>query len=128
MAIGQAFRQGGWVDGSSRGRTRVVILAAAISTVGAAIPLAMMLDGILFQNESYKLWTWPAIPAVWLACLCGVALSLRRPTLGPLLLAPAAAAGAWAFEPEHGLFTFGAVWLIAIALYLSRLGVLRDSG
>ena len=127
MAVGQALRREGWPHGSRRRRTGAVWLAGALATIGAAIPLVMMLDGVLLQDEVYKLWTWPAIPAVWLVCLSGAALSLRRWALGPLLLAVGAAGGAWAFEPEHGVFTFGAVWLIAIALYLSQLGVLRDS-
>lgn len=127
MAVGQALRAGGWLNGRASGRTRVVWLAAAIATAGAATPLVIMLDGVLFQDEVYKLWTWPAIPAVWLVCLSGAALSLHRRTLGPLLLAAGASGGAWAFEGEHGLITFGAVWLIAIGLYLSQLGVLRDS-
>lgn len=127
MAVGQALRAGGWLHGRASGRTRVVWLAAAIATAGAATPLVIMMDGVLLQGEVYKLWTWPAIPAVWLVCLSGAALSPHRRTLGPLLLAAGAAGGAWAFEAEHGVITFGAVWLIAIGLYLSQRGVLLDS-
>ena len=84
-----------------------------------------MLDGVLRQNQVHKLRTWPAIPAVWLVCLAGAALSQRRRTLGTLLLAAGAVGGAWSFEGEHGVFTFGVVLLIAIGLYLSQRGVLR---
>ena len=127
MAVGQAFRHRERADRSERAQVRLVWLAAAIATLGVAIPLAMMLDGVLFQDQSYKLWTWPAIPAVWLVCLAAAALSRHRRVIGPFLLGWAATGGAWVFEPEHGLITFGAVWLIAIALYLSQLGILRNT-
>ena len=119
MAIGQAFRPGGWVDGSSRGRTRVVFLAAGISTVGAAIPLGLMIHGAFVQDLIYATWIWLAIPAVWIGCLVASWLAIRHRSLGSLLLSAAAGAGAWAFEQEYGLYTFGAVWLIAMALYLA---------
>ncbi len=97
----------------------VVTLALLFATVGAAIPLGLMIHGALVQDLTYATWTWLAIPAVWIGCLVAGWLVTRHRSLGSLLLSAAAGAGAWAFEQEYGLYTFGAVWLIAMALYLA---------
>ncbi|MCZ6545786.1 MAG: hypothetical protein O6913_08795 [Chloroflexi bacterium] len=97
----------------------LVGLALLFATVGAAIPLGLMIHGALVKDLTYATWTWLAIPAVWIACLVASWLATRQRSLGSLLLSAAAGAGAWAFEQEYGLYTFGAVWLIAIALYLA---------
>ena len=106
----------------------VAMLMATIgAAIGAAIPLGIMVHGVVIEDLSYKTWTWPAIPAVWLGCLLGGAISFRYRTLGSIVLVGAAACGAYAFEPEHGLFTFGVAWLIGIGLYIEGTGLLHSS-
>ncbi len=106
-------------------RTRALGVAVLLATVGASIPLVMMVHGVVVEDLTYKAWTWPAIPAVWLGCLLGAGLALRYRTIGAVVLVGAAAAGAYAFEPEHGIFTFGGAWLIGLGLYLNEAGILR---
>ncbi len=107
--------------------TRAVALAMLLATVGASIPLAIMVHGVVVEDLTYKTWTWPAIPAVWIGCLLGGAIALRHRTAGAIVLVGAAAAGAYAFEPERGIFTFGLAWLIGLGLYVDGTGLLRDS-
>lgn len=107
--------------------TRAVALAMLIATIGASIPLGIMVHGVLANDLTYKTWTWPAIPAIWLGCLLGGAITLRYRTMGSIVLVGAAAAGAYAFEPERGIFTFGLAWLIGIGLYIEGTGLLRSS-
>ncbi len=106
---------------SSPGRTRndrLALTAAALVTLGAAIPLVMMVNGAARLDIDYFWWTWPAIPAIWLPALLGARLSTRRPALGALLVGLAAAAGLTVFRKELALITFGPAWLIALYLYL----------
>ena len=107
--------------------TRAVSLAMLITTIGAAIPLGIMVHGVVVDGLTYKTWTWPAIPAVWLGWLLGGAITLRHRTIGSIVLVGATAAGAYVFEPERGIFTFGLAWLIGIGLYIEGTGLLRSS-
>ena len=78
----------------------LVGLALLFATVGAAIPLGLMIDGAFFQDLIYATWIWLAIPAVWVGCMVACWLATRHRSLGSLLLSAAAGAGAWAFEQE----------------------------
>ena len=93
--------------------------AAFLVTLGALIPLVSMLHGALVRDLTYATWTWPAIPAVWIAAMAGVLLARKHRAVGALLIAAAAGAGATAFRPEFGLYTFGSAWAIATLLYFS---------
>ena len=107
------------------------LIAAALVTAGAGIPLVMMVNGTLALEIDYQAWTWPAIPAVWTPAIAGAWLAARgRQTqaAGALLLCLGAAAGAAIFWRELGLLSFGPAWLIGGWLYLDagrRAGLLR---
>jgi hypothetical protein len=97
---------------------RLAALAAAmLVTVGAAIPLTMMVHGSLALDITYKWWTWPAIPAVWAPALAGALVAMRHQGSGAVLLAVAAAPGSVVFVHELGLFTFAPAWVLAAYLY-----------
>ncbi len=96
----------------------LALAAAALVTLGAAVPLVMMLNGSIALGIDYKVWTWPAIPAVWTPALLGALVALRRPAAGALLLCVGAAAGVALFWREYGLLTFGPAWLIGAWLYI----------
>ena len=68
-------------------------LAAVLVTVGAAVPLVMMVNGVIALDIDYRAWTWPAIPAVWAPALAGALLARRSQAAGALLLCLGAAAG-----------------------------------
>lgn len=109
-------------------RAALPAIAAALVTAGAAIPLVMMVHGVIALDIEYQAWTWPAIPAVWAPALAGAWLARRSQAAGALLLCLGAAAGVAIFWRELGLLTFGPAWLIGGWLYLDaghRAGFLR---
>ncbi len=115
---------------TSKAPRLAAIVAAVLVTIGAAIPLTMMVYGSLALDIDYKWWTWPAIPAVWAPALAGALLALRHQGSGALLLAFAAAPGSVVFIHELGLLTFAPAWLLAAYLYLDagrRRGLLTAS-
>ncbi len=111
-------------------RAALPLIAAALVTLGAGIPLVMMVNGALALEIDYEAWTWPAIPAVWAPSIAGAWLAAKpqKTAAGALLLCLGAAAGAAIFWRELGLLTFGPAWLIGGWLYLDagrRAGLLR---
>lgn len=99
-------------------RVRAAQLAFVLATVGALVPLVMMVDGSLRLDIDYKWWTWPAIPAVWLPAIAGAVIALRHPTRGALLLGGATAIGVGVFWREYGALTFGLAWLLSLYIYV----------
>ena len=94
------------------------ILALALVTIGAGIPLVMMLHGSIVNGTDYVRWTWPAIPAAWLPAALGAALLTRREATGAMLLVLGAALGVAFFWEEWAAFTFAPAWLIGAWAYL----------
>lgn len=112
-------------------RRGAALAAAAFATLGAAVPLVMMVHGSTALGIDYRWWTWPAIPAVWAPSVLGAALAVRYGAPGAALLCLGAAAGAGFFRNELGALTFGPAWLLGAYLYLDagrRLGHLGHSG
>lgn len=105
-------------------------LALALVTIGAAVPLTMMIHGSITAGIEYYWWTWPAIPAAWLPAVAGAILMRRHEATGSLLLLTGAGAGVALFWHEHAIATFGPAWLIGAYTYLDagrRRGWLSNS-
>ena len=103
---------------SSRWRRYLPRVAFALVTVGAAIPLVMMLNGVIAHDTSYARWTWAAIPAAWLPAAAGALLIPRRAATGALLVVIGAALGIAFFWQEYAVFTFAPAWLLGGWSYL----------
>ena len=106
-------------------RRGAALAAAAFATLGAGVPLVMMVYGSIALGIDYLWWTWPAIPAVWAPSMLGAALAVRYGAPGAALLCLATAAGVGLFRNELGALTFGPAWLLSAYLYLDagrRLG------
>lgn len=103
---------------SSRLRRLIPAVAFALVTIGAAIPLVMMLNGVIADGTDYALWTWPAIPAAWLPAAAGALLIPRREATGAILLVIGAALGIAFFWQEYAVFTFAPAWALGAWSYL----------
>jgi len=93
-------------------------IALILVTVGAAIPLVMMLYGSLVNDVDYLRWTWPAIPVAWGPAALGAMLLPRREATGAILLVIGSALGLAFFWQEWAVLTFGPAWVLGAWSYL----------
>lgn len=107
-APGDSFRDG----------TMVSLAALVLVTVGAAIPLVMMVDGSINHGIEYARWTWPAIPAAWVPAALGAVLLSRRVATGAMLLVVGSALGVAFFWQEWAVLTFAPAWVLGAWAYL----------
>lgn len=94
------------------------VTALVLVTVGAAIPLVMMLDGAMNHGVDYERWTWPAIPAAWVPSALGAVLLPRRAATGAMLLVVGSALGVAFFWREWAVLTFAPAWVLGGWSYL----------
>ncbi len=94
------------------------VVALVLVTVGAAIPLAMMLHGSIADGTNYARWTWPAIPVAWLPAAFGAVQLPRREATGSILLVVGSALGVAFFWQEWAALTFAPAWVIGAWGYL----------
>ena len=99
-------------------RRALPTVAFLLVTIGAAIPLAMMLHGAIALGTDYARWTWPAIPVAWLPAALGAALLPRREATGAMLVVIGSALGVAFFWQEYALVTFAPAWLLGSWSYL----------
>ena len=93
------------------------IVAAALVTIGVAIPTVMMVDGAVRLDITYHWWAWAGLPATLVPGAASALLLRAIPGLASLVLFLAGAFGVALFWPEYGAFTFGPVAVIAGLVY-----------